>query len=63
MQWACEICRYVHDAENAPGICPVCGAPESRFSVWAGDEIGFLDSDIESETDSFEKDLFGDYEE
>jgi rubredoxin len=25
-RWKCKVCGYVHEAEVAPRICPVCGA-------------------------------------
>lgn len=31
MQWKCEICGYVHDGDEAPESCLVCGAPASKF--------------------------------
>jgi len=34
MQWLCEICGYVHDGEEPPNNCPLCGAPRSRFSPY-----------------------------
>jgi hypothetical protein len=38
MQWVCDICGYVHDEEEPPDTCPVCGAPRSKFSEWNEDE-------------------------
>ncbi len=29
--WICLVCGYVHQGENPPEICPICGAPESDF--------------------------------
>ncbi len=34
MQWVCDICGYVHDDEEPPPNCPVCGAPENHFSEY-----------------------------
>ena len=31
--WKCEICGYIHNAEDPPGFCPVCGASQDLFSV------------------------------
>ncbi len=51
MQWVCDICGYVHDEEEPPEGCPVCGAPRSKFSEWSeedelmGDGEDFLDED------------------
>lgn len=30
--WKCEVCGYIHKAENPPGSCPICGADEDCFS-------------------------------
>jgi nitrite reductase (NADH) large subunit len=30
--WKCELCGYVHNGEQAPSFCPVCGADISHFS-------------------------------
>jgi hypothetical protein len=38
MQWVCDICGYVHDEEEPPDNCPVCGAPKSKFSEWTEDD-------------------------
>lgn len=65
MQWVCEICGYVHDEDELPEACPVCGAPRSKFSEWDEDEdipSKKLDDD-DDDVDYFERDLFGDIEE
>jgi nitrite reductase (NADH) large subunit len=30
--WKCEVCGYVHEGENPPSVCPVCGADAEAFS-------------------------------
>lgn len=30
-KWRCQSCGYIHDGENAPEVCPKCGAPRERF--------------------------------
>lgn len=30
-KWICTVCNYVHEGEEPPEICPVCGAPKSAF--------------------------------
>lgn len=30
--WKCEVCGYVHRAQQPPEFCPVCGADGDRFS-------------------------------
>ena len=29
--WKCGVCGYVHEGEEAPDICPKCGAPKEKF--------------------------------
>ncbi|MCL2575878.1 MAG: rubrerythrin family protein [Defluviitaleaceae bacterium] len=31
--WICRECGHIHDAENAPGACPVCAFPKSHFEL------------------------------
>jgi hypothetical protein len=51
MQWVCDICGYVHDEDEPPDTCPVCGAPRSKFSEFtedadlASEDGDFLDDD------------------
>lgn len=65
MQWVCEICGYVHEEEEKPDSCPVCGAPASKFTEWTPEDESDLDDYTldDDEDDQFEKDLFGDYDE
>jgi len=32
-KWRCEVCGYVHEDEEAPAQCPVCGADRSQFTL------------------------------
>jgi rubrerythrin len=32
MNWVCNVCGYIHDEEQPPDPCPVCGAPQDKFS-------------------------------
>lgn len=32
-KWRCEVCGYVHEGEEAPAQCPVCGADRSKFTL------------------------------
>ncbi len=61
MQWLCEICGYLHDDEDCPGSCPVCGAPSNKFSeFFEGDDT--ISGKVGDDIDDFDKDLFADYE-
>lgn len=31
MRWRCLICGYIHDGEQPPYRCPICGAPAKMF--------------------------------
>ncbi len=30
-KWECTVCGYIHEGEEPPEICPVCGADRSKF--------------------------------
>ena len=30
-KWRCTVCGYIHQGEEPPEICPVCGADRSKF--------------------------------
>ena len=30
-KWECKVCGYIHEGEEPPEICPVCGADRSKF--------------------------------
>lgn len=59
MEWLCQICGYVHEDDEPPETCPVCGAPRSKFTEWSGDED---DLDREREAGSDEDGILGDQE-
>ncbi len=31
MKWRCIICGYIHEGDQPPHKCPVCGAPAKLF--------------------------------
>ena len=62
MQWVCELCGYLHDDEDKPGSCPVCGAMSNKFAeFFEGDDSPNGNGEPDN-GDSFDKDLFADYE-
>ncbi|MEE8576351.1 MAG: hypothetical protein V3T31_03770 [candidate division Zixibacteria bacterium] len=64
MEYACEICGYIHDGEELPDMCPVCGAPKNRFREFTeADPNSLSDETVNGKDDSFVKDLYGDYDE
>ena len=32
-QWRCTVCGYIHNGENPPEICPICGVDASFFEL------------------------------
>ncbi len=30
-KWVCVVCGYVHEGEEPPEVCPVCGAGKEDF--------------------------------
>jgi uncharacterized membrane protein len=49
-KWRCTVCGYVHEAEEPPEICPVCGADQSKFVEIVPEE----NSEKKSKTDPLE---------
>ncbi|MDK2799433.1 MAG: hypothetical protein PWP27_813 [Clostridiales bacterium] len=35
VRWICRKCGYIHEAETAPKVCPVCSHPQAYFEVKA----------------------------
>lgn len=33
-QWICNVCGHVHEGEEAPKACIVCGHPQAHFELW-----------------------------
>lgn len=31
--WKCTICGYIHEGEEPPDVCPVCGAEKNKFEL------------------------------
>ena len=30
-RWKCTVCSYIHEGDEPPEICPICGADRSKF--------------------------------
>lgn len=42
-KWICTVCGYVHEGDEAPEKCPLCGAPASKFKEMAPEsELEFV---------------------
>ena len=39
-KWRCTVCVYIHEGEEPPEICPVCGADRSKFVEIVAEENG-----------------------
>lgn len=39
-KWRCAVCGYIHEGEEPPEICPVCGADRSKFVEIVAEENG-----------------------
>ena len=37
-KFICTVCGYVHEGDEAPEKCPLCGAPKSKFKELTADE-------------------------
>ncbi|MGM0418454.1 MAG: rubredoxin-like domain-containing protein [Thermodesulfobacteriota bacterium] len=37
-KWECNVCGYIHEGEEPPETCPVCGADKSAFVLISNDE-------------------------
>ncbi|HHY27898.1 MAG TPA: flavin reductase, partial [Desulfitobacterium dehalogenans] len=37
-KWRCVICGYIHEGENPPESCPLCGAGPDQFEKLEGAE-------------------------
>lgn len=36
----CSVCGYVHEGDEAPDICPKCGATKDKFTTLTEEEAG-----------------------
>ena len=37
-KFICTVCGYIHEGNEAPEKCPMCGVPASKFKELTGDE-------------------------
>ena len=40
-KFVCTVCGYVHEGDEAPERCPVCGVPASKFNEVVEGELNF----------------------
>jgi len=48
-KWKCTVCGYIHEGEEPPEKCPICGADRSKFV-----EIVSTEEKIDAKTDPIE---------
>jgi hypothetical protein len=41
-KWRC-VCGYIHDGEQAPAVCPKCGAPAEKFELLSDEAAGLVE--------------------
>lgn len=41
-KYVCLVCGYVHSGDEAPDVCPVCGAPAAKFEL-QGEDAAYAD--------------------
>ena len=59
MEWVCQICGYLHEDDEPPNMCPVCGAPEAKFAERYEDEPDVPGGHHEEDE---EADFYGEFE-
>ena len=47
-KFICTVCGYVHEGNEAPEKCPLCGAPKSKFKEMDETEITLRPRYLES---------------
>ena len=38
MLWKCSVCGFVHQGDEAPEVCPKCGAPKEKFVLLSDED-------------------------
>lgn len=33
VRWVCRECGYIHEGQEAPGVCPCCDHPQAHFQI------------------------------
>jgi rubrerythrin len=45
-KWVCSVCGYAQEGENAPDVCPDCGAASDKFALQATDDLSWADEHV-----------------
>jgi rubredoxin/uncharacterized membrane protein len=48
MQWRCTVCGYIHDGDEPPDLCPVCGVGSEKFVPVEQPKVSLLQDMIET---------------
>ncbi len=56
-KWRCMVCAYIHEGEEAPDRCPVCGAPRKMFAAVTEEEALEKHSGIPADRDNVSADI------
>ena len=38
MLWKCSVCGFMHEGDEAPDVCPKCGAPKEKFATMSDED-------------------------
>ena len=58
--WKCSVCSYIHEDDESPEICPVCGASREKFD---NEEISEeLDQEMDLQEVDEEEEVFSQVE-
>ncbi len=52
-KWRCQVCRYVHEGDEPPDVCPVCKAAKDKFV-----ELGAEGDQEEEKGSRYDKESF-----
>jgi rubredoxin/uncharacterized membrane protein len=47
-KWKCNVCGYIHEGEEPPEVCPVCGADRAKFIPLEQEKTNLLHDMIET---------------
>ncbi len=48
MKWRCTVCGYVHDGDEPPDLCPVCGVATEKFVPVEAAKVSLVQDMIET---------------
>ena len=55
-KWKCTVCGYIHNGNEPPRVCPVCGADRSKFVLMEDEQDDHLTESKPSTGDEPEED-------